>query len=482
MCFFLTALPASTQDTRQRQLTGGALSDSIAKRFADEGFAPEFLYATGNEDGFPYTITLTLPKTIESFFRMDTLVVAASQNDVPVGLLVEFIALANQAERPVNIVFVLAANETSSINPNDQALLGSKKFLDTVLNPDSVCALILIPRDLRQSPPRLIAASSHEERITPTPLWMLKALPFRQYAPQLFYRLGLAASDSRTELFALNGIASAGIIFDANENSSLLFNGILDFASSMPTLDFSQSEGNYVSVRNPSSGDDFFFREHEYALGFLLSAVVSLLLFCAMPSVLNGIAFAVLTISCIEPEFLAPALILHLFFTLAHLSKKKARVAFLVINVVFAGLCFGGVMYITALTKQREPLQRIITPNDGAPAFLSVEQTSLLEHESVVITASAELPVIRCDIFVITPDENPLYSSVFPVSIDIETHTAHFELEEFPPNPLVVRYLTAKNQHSVVGADFFLDAGEEGIITKRVEFELPLSPRLAAGG
>ena len=164
---------------------------------------------------------------------------------------------------------------------------------------------------------------------------------------------------------------------------------------------------------------------------------------------------------------------MHVFFTLADLSKKKVRFTFLSINALIAGFCLFGIIYIASSVKQPVPAQKMITPNNAAQAFLTAEQTSLLEHESIIITARAELPIIKCDIFIISLNDNPLYSSIFPISIDTEAHTAHFELEEYPPNPLVVRYLTAKNQRAVIGANFFLDAGSEGIVTKRVEIELP---------
>ena len=472
MIFFARAMFAAAEDSDAPRPFGGAVSDSVAQRLINQGFAPEFLYATGDKDGFPYTIALTLPKTREAFFHIDTLVIAGSQDETTAGMMFEFIERVNTWERPVNIVFVFAANDVSAVNSDDSAFLGSKKFIDTIENPDSVCAFILIPQN-GHTAPRIVPAFSRKERITLTPLWMLKAVPFKLDAPALFYRLDFIQADERIKLFALNNIAVAGITFDESAQQDELFNGILDFIESLPSLDFLQNEGNYVSVRNPSLQNDFFFREHEYALFFLLSVVVSLIVFCTKLSVLNGIAFVLLAASCIEPSFLFPALVMHVFFTLADLSKKKVRFTFLSINALIAGFCLFGIIYIASSVKQPVPAQKMITPNNAAQAFLTAEQTSLLEHESIIITARAELPIIKCDIFIISLNDNPLYSSIFPISIDTESHTAHFELEEYPPNPLVVRYLTAKNQRAVIGANFFLDAGSEGIVTKRVEIELP---------
>jgi hypothetical protein len=474
MIFFSSAMFAAAEDSNTPRPFGSAVSDAVAQKLINQGFTPEFLYATGGADGFPYTITLTLPKTSESFFHIDTLVIAGSQDESAAGVMFEFIERVNAWERPVNVVFVFAANDVSAINSSDSAFWGSKKFIDTIENPDSVCAFVLIPQS-GGIMPRIVPAVSRKERITLTPLWLLKAVPFKLYAPSLFYRVDFIKADERIKLFALNGIAAAGIIFDEDAPQNELFSGMLKFIESLPLLDFLQNEGNYVSIRNPSSQNDFFFREQEYALFFLLCVVVSLILFCIKPSPLNGIAFALLVSSCIEPSFLFPALVMHIFFMFADLSKKKARFAFLSINALVAGFFLFGIIYITESAKQPLPDQRIIAPNNAAQAFLTAEQTSLLEHESIIITARAELPIIKCDVFIVSTNDNPLYSSVFPISIDAETHTAHFELEEYPPNPLIVRYLTAKNQHAVIGADFFLDAGSEGIITKRVEIELPLN-------
>ncbi|GMO44736.1 MAG: hypothetical protein Pg6C_06480 [Treponemataceae bacterium] len=112
---------------------------------------------------------------------------------------------------------------------------------------------------------------------------------------------------------------------------------------------------------------------------------------------------------------------------------------------------------------------------------METSRTDFIEHESVTVTAIAELPIIKCGISVSAPDTNPLYSSIFPVTIDTD-FTARFELEEYPPNPFVMQYLTSKEQEAVLTVDFFLDAGDGIIVTKRVQKELSDIPVNSAGG
>jgi hypothetical protein len=470
---------------------GASLSAAVSSKIEAAGFAQEFLFATGEKDGFPYTITVTFPAALEnaqdSRQKIDTLVIAAVQDISYIDSLIEFMETIGKTERAITVRFVLTANDISAVD-GSWTLNGTRRFVETLEDTDSVCALLLMPETmLNDSSVRLVPVSTIPENVTLTPLWLIKALPFKQLFPFFFYRLNLINADRRLSFFALNEIVSAGIAFNPAAQTAM-YDGLIQFidlisnpeAAPPNSIDFSQTEGGSLSILNTRGTPDFFVRERAYLGFFLLGITISAAFFCIFPSIFTAAAFVLLLFSCIDPSFLLPAASMSFFLILAQICGNK------IIKVIFASFvpfiflfCAMRIMFLPRDSQWVE--KKLVMPLDSANVSVEANHIVFIEHESVTITAAAELPIIKCGISVSAPDANPLYNSIFPVTID-EDFTARFELEEYPPNPLVMQYLTTKDQDAVLTVDFFLDAGDGTIGTKRVQKELRGGSTNNAGG
>ncbi|GMO44739.1 MAG: hypothetical protein Pg6C_06490 [Treponemataceae bacterium] len=268
MGFFFCAF---TLFSEEPDYTGAALSDAVSSKLKAADFPQEFLFATGEQDGFPYTITVTFPavreNTQDSPQKIDTVVIAAIQDISYIDSLIEFMEKIGRTERAITVRFVLTANDISVVD-GSWTLNGTKRFVETLEDTDSVCALLLM-RDkmLTDSSVRLVPVSTLPDNMTLTPLWLIKALPFKQPFPFFIYRLNLTDTDGRLSFFALNEIPSAGIIFGQLAQSAL-YDGLIQFIDMISTpdnaqvsspIDFSQTESNYLTLPNIRGNTVFFY-------------------------------------------------------------------------------------------------------------------------------------------------------------------------------------------------------------------------------
>jgi hypothetical protein len=341
---------------------------------------------------------------------------------------------------------------------------------------------LLTPDESLNESARLVPVPSLSENITLTPLWLAGALPFKPFSPFFAYRLNLMKTDGRLAFFALNEITSALVAFNPRSQSAL-FDGLSQFVASLSDsehgsgkrIDFSRTEGNYIPIPNPLGERRFFIGEKLYIGIFLSCMAASLIALCVFPSVFNGAASALLVVGAIDPSFFPQVLVAHLFLSLAAAAKGRATKTVFASCASLVVLSCALLLFFVRAPAENKKYGQSVHEDESASASLKARSMDFLEHESVILTASSGLPVIRCDISVASPGAKPLYSSIFPVSIDTD-FTARFELEEYPPNPFVMQYLTTKGQDAVVTADFFLDAGGGAIVTKRVQTELTHVP------
>jgi hypothetical protein len=111
------------------------------------------------------------------------------------------------------------------------------------------------------------------------------------------------------------------------------------------------------------------------------------------------------------------------------------------------------------------PKYPIVIDSSGNDISLESSVDVYFDQEMVVVTAKAELPIIRCNIRVQPLKGNAAIYANAPVVIVSDSGAVNFSLSEYPPNPLTVSYIAERNLPSTVTAEFFL-AGENGAIIR----------------
>jgi hypothetical protein len=305
-----------------------------------------------------------------------------------------------------------------------------------------------------------------------TPLFLKRVLPFAMQQPIFWYRLNAGASRDARLIFYAKHMYTAGIRFNPQNtgDTTELFNGLHSCVRSFSQAAFAQTEVNYL-ILSFNALSNFYLREKLYVLFFIFCAAASLGLLCFFPSVLNGIGTCTLALSIFDAAFLLPALLIHCGLTLAFFAKKKRfkTLFFLLIPLTVAPIVFSAIgdAYIFRRTRRYE--YRIQNAKDfESRVTLSAQTRNFLEFETVTITASSELPVVRCDISLIASGRPP-YGASFPFSVDTQTSEVRFDIPENPPNPFEFRYLCGKNEPALIKAVFFLIQDDRIIVRESAE-------------
>jgi hypothetical protein len=284
LMFLFAALLSTAPGASQPSRAGAILSSSLFSALQDAGLRPEKQYLTDvMSDGFPFNVIIRVPGSEDA-----TLAFIASE-DAAISNLddwLEFLRILQTTEAPVSTEFVFTANDTSPLPAEMQAGIpaGTRAFIESVFDTERLCAIVLenAPTGFREQRSTPFVVPGHRAAIganISAPLWLSRSLPFPVFGTFLsLYRLNLLPPNARLNALQENGIPSAAIIWNPQQQAETdaLFAGLQQFIA-----DFqfdSNTDFNYSIL--PSSLENIVINESTYMMLYMLIAALCVLFLC----------------------------------------------------------------------------------------------------------------------------------------------------------------------------------------------------------
>ncbi len=140
--------------------------------------------------------------------------------------------------------------------------------------------------------------------------------------------------------------------------------------------------------------------------------------------------------------------------------------------VIMIALTVGIVRSKSSIEYKNKAQNTIIQSSSNSYVTATTERSTLFNKANTIVTFSTTLPVLRYNILIKSQSLLPIYDANYPYDSLKQEGTAVFTLDDFPPNPLVLRFSSPSDYDTELLVTAYLQHGTIVIAeTKSIVFE-----------